>query len=232
MPFDPTFPPDDPWQWWRTHAQPRFLQPNAPANGDSGDPAGADGIDDWFVPGQPPMPADSPGTAPASAESDGYPNDWIYPNSWNTRPGTSPGMAPPAPSPPVGAFNPGISNQSLPPTDPLAAYWSTIPASRLVAVAWAPPIFPDAFGRFQLARPAPAAPLPLTVESGLLGGVARMLAERAAGIPVLWRKRHKAGSGMTPPAAIASPANLPARVQPLGGYPWNQPIFSVLRWRP
>jgi hypothetical protein len=77
MPYDPAFSPDDPWQWWRTRAQPRFLQPNAPANGASGDPAGADGIDDWFVPGQPPKPADSPGIAPAGAGSDGYPDDWI-----------------------------------------------------------------------------------------------------------------------------------------------------------
>jgi hypothetical protein len=47
-------------------------------------------------------------------------------------------------------------------------------------VAWAPPIFPDAFGRFQLTPPAPAPrDLPLTTESGLLGGIARMLAEQA-----------------------------------------------------
>jgi hypothetical protein len=203
MPFDPAFPPDDPWQWWRTHAQPRFLQPNTPANGASGDPADADGIDDWFVPEQPPKPADSPGTAPAGVESDGYPNDWIYPTSWPAPSATSPGIAPPAPSPPIGTFNPGISKPPLPPTDPLAAYWSTIPASRLAAVAWAPPIFPDAFGRFQLTRPAPAAPLPLTIESGLLGGVGRMLAERAAGIPSFGEGHDLYGAIARLPAASA-----------------------------
>ena len=123
------------------------------------------------MPGQPPRPAGNSGTAPGGVASDGFPDDWIYPNSWSAPPTPSPGMAPAAPSPPFGAFNPGISNRPLPPTDPFAAYWSTIPASRLAAVAWAPPIFPDAFGRFQLTRPAPAPlELPRTTEGGLLGG--------------------------------------------------------------
>jgi SCP1.201-like deaminase len=180
MPFDPAtaFRPADPGQWWRTRAlPPTLVQPNAPGNGASGNAAGADGIDDWIVPGQAPKQAGSPGVAPASAGSDPYPDDWIYPDGWNAPPAASPGTAPPAPSPRHSAANPGISNQSVPPTDPFAAYWSMIPASRLGAVAWAPPIFPDAFGRFHLTPPAPA-PLDVapTTISGLLGGIARMLA--------------------------------------------------------
>jgi hypothetical protein len=89
------------------------------------------------------------------------------------------GPAPAAPSPSPGSFNPGISN-GLPPTDPFAAYWSTIPASRLTAVAFAPPIFPDAFGRFHLTPPAPApSHFPFSVESGLLGGIPKMLGEQS-----------------------------------------------------
>jgi hypothetical protein len=67
MPFDPNFPfmPGDPAQWWRTRALPRIIvQPNAPPNAASGNPAGSDGIDDWFMPGQSPgrIAPWSPGT--------------------------------------------------------------------------------------------------------------------------------------------------------------------------
>ncbi len=185
MPFDPANPitPDDPWQWWLTRAQPRFpIQPNTPAIGVSA--AGADGIDDWLVPGQPPRLATDPGAAPASTASDGHPDDWINPDSWNPPSATWPSPAPPAPRSRSSSFNPGFSN-GLPPTDPFAAYWSTIPASRLTAVAFAPPIFPDASGRFQLTLPAPApSHLPFSVESGILGGIPKMLAEQpTAGAP-------------------------------------------------
>jgi hypothetical protein len=53
MPFDPDFPfaPANPSQWWQTRALPHILvQPNAPANEGSTNPADSDGIDDWFVP--------------------------------------------------------------------------------------------------------------------------------------------------------------------------------------
>jgi hypothetical protein len=203
MPFDPANPltPDDLWQWWLTRAQPRFpLQPNPPANGASA--AGADGIDDWLVPGQTPNQADNSGIAPASTASDGYPNDWIHPNTWNPPQAISPSPARPPTntvSSPVGL---GFSN-GLPPTDPFAAHWSTIPASRLTAVAFAPPIFPDASGRFQLTLPAPApSHFPFSGEGGLLGGIPKMLAAQAA-----------AGAPADEPAApsqVSSPASTAA----------------------
>src|ERR1700730_15110967 len=107
-------------------------------------PAGADGIDDWFVPGQ------SPGRiAPWTPQTDHlFPDDWISPDNWNApRPPTAPRTALPPPSPQPNAANPAISNRPAPPPDPFAAYWSMIPASRAAAMAWAPPIFlpPDPF---------------------------------------------------------------------------------------
>jgi hypothetical protein len=190
-------------------------------------PAGADGIDDWFVPGQSPgriapwspetdhffpddwfvpgqspgriapwspgtdhffpddwfVPGQSPGrTAPWSPGTDHFfPDDWIYPDNRNApTPAAAPNSAPPAPSPQPNPFDLG-SNPPTPPLDPFAAYWDTIPASRLSAVAWAPPIFPDAFGRFLLTPPAPA-PLavpPYVSAGGLFDGIGRMLAEQA-----------------------------------------------------
>jgi hypothetical protein len=159
--------------------QPRLpVQPNTPASGASA--AGAGGIDDWLVPGQPPNQAGNPGIAPASAAADGYPDDWIHPNGWNPLPTRSPSPARPPTNPVSSPVGLGFSN-GLPPTDPFAAYWSTIPASRLTAVAFAPPIFPDASGRFQLTLPAPApSHFPFSVEGGLLGGIPKMLAEQAA----------------------------------------------------
>jgi hypothetical protein len=53
MPFDPNSPfdPTDPAQWWRLHNLPHILvQPKAPPSTPSGNSAGDDGIDDWFVP--------------------------------------------------------------------------------------------------------------------------------------------------------------------------------------
>ncbi len=187
MPFDPDFPfaPADPWQWWRTLTLPRIIvQPNAPANGASGNPAGSDGIDDWIVPGQAPSRTDYPDDwiVPGRAGTDAsYPDDWIYPDNRNApTPAAAPSTAPPAPSPQPNAANPAISNRPAPPPDPFAAYWSLIPASRVGAMAWAPPIFPNSFGQFLLTAPAP---VPLNVPpipaGGLLGGIARMLAAQA-----------------------------------------------------
>ena len=101
------------------------------------DPAGSDGIDDWFVPGQTPNPTDQP-------------DDWYVPMR-----AAAASMVPPAQSPQLNAANPRISNQSAAPPDPFAAYWSMIPASRVGAMAWAPPIFPNSFGQFPSAAPAP-----------------------------------------------------------------------------
>jgi hypothetical protein len=102
MPFDPNAPfvPADPSQWWRTRMLPRILvQPNAPPNEASSNPAGSDGIDDWFVPGQAPNPTDLPNDwiVPGSAQTDAsQPDDWIYPDDRNA---PTPGATPPAPSP-------------------------------------------------------------------------------------------------------------------------------------
>jgi hypothetical protein len=109
--------------------------------------------DDWFVPGQSPdrIAPWSPGT------DHFFPDDWIYPDNRNApTPAAGPSSAPPAPSPRPNPFHYGFANPSTPPLHPFAAYWDTIPASRVGAVAWAPPIFPDAFGRFLLTPPAPA----------------------------------------------------------------------------
>jgi hypothetical protein len=135
--------------------------------------------DDWFVPGQ------SPGrTAPWSPGTDHFfPDDWIYPDNRNApTPAAAPSSPPPVPSPQPNPFDHGFANPPTPPLDPFAAYWDTIPASRLTAVAWAPPIFPDAFGRFQLTPPAPA---PLAVPphvpgGGLFDGIPKMLAASAS----------------------------------------------------
>jgi 5-methylcytosine-specific restriction endonuclease McrA len=138
------------------------------------DPTSDDGYpDDWFVPGQ------SPGrTAPWSPGTDHFfPDDWIYPDNRNApTPAAAPSSAPPAPSLQPNAVSPAIPDRPAPRPDPFAAYWAMIPASRLTAVAWAPPIFPDAFGRFPLLPPAPAPRyLPLNTTSGPLGGIPKML---------------------------------------------------------
>jgi hypothetical protein len=181
MPFDPNSPfgPADLSQWWRSLTLPR-VQSNAPPNGTSGNPGGADGIDDWFVPAPVPNPTGHPNDwiAPWSAETDAsYPDDWIYPNSSNL---PAPGTTPPAPSPQPSVANPAISNRPAPRPDPFGAYWALIPASRVGAMAWHPPIFPNSLGQFPLPAPAPRDVWPTVGANGLLGGVERMLAERAA----------------------------------------------------
>jgi hypothetical protein len=196
MPFDPDSPfvPADPSQWWRTRTLPRIIvQPNAPANGASGNPGQAtrttDYPDDWFVPGSTPSDAS-------------YPDDWIYPDNRNV-PAPAAGSASPAPSPQQNAAAPAISNRPAAPPDPFAAYWSLVPASRAGAMAWHPPIFlspdpssptnipasawiapspifPNSFGQFPLATPAPTNYRPVVGPHGLLGGIAKMLAESDA----------------------------------------------------
>jgi len=197
MPFDPNSPfvPADPSQWWQTRALPRIVvRPNAPLNGASGNPASSDGINDWFVPGQVSSPTDLPndwivpGTAPTDAS---YPDDWIYPNNQS------------APAPPTAGASPAISNRPAPPPDPFAAYWSLILASRVGALAWAPPIFPssnpfspqnipaspwvtppifpNAFGQSPSTTPTRPPPnVPTFPTGGLLGGIPKMLAAPAS----------------------------------------------------
>jgi hypothetical protein len=203
MPFDPSSPfdPTDPWRWWQTHILPHILvQPNAPLNAGPGQasnptslpngslvPAGAledDGFpNDWFVP-----------------EDDGYPNDWIYPDNHNApAPPAAPRIAPPAPSPQP---NPAASNRPPACFDPYAAFWSQIPASRAGAMAWHPPIFlsPDSFSPQNTPSSVRGAPppafanplaqfLPATSAlsglppgfgtGGILGGIAKLVAEQA-----------------------------------------------------
>jgi hypothetical protein len=48
----------DPSQWWQTRALPRIIVHPKPPNASPDNPAGADWIDDWFVPGQAPAGAD------------------------------------------------------------------------------------------------------------------------------------------------------------------------------
>ena len=210
MPSDSDFPfvSVDPSQWWRTRALPRILvQPNAPPNGASTNPASSDGIDDWFVPTPASSPTDHPNdwSVPARVRTDtSFPDDWIYPNNSNApTPDVAPTKAPPAPNPQSSATTPSRSNRSLPPPDPLAAFWSLIPASRAGAMAWHPPVFlsPNPFshenipasawvtpppiflnssGQFPSAGPAPPNNPPSAAADSLLGGIGKMLAAAAS----------------------------------------------------
>jgi hypothetical protein len=188
------------------------FDPNSPFA--PGDLAGSDGIDDWFVPRQAANPIDYPNDwfVPGSAQTDTpHPDDWIYPDGRNA---PAPATTPAAPSP-QSIANPAISNRAAPPPDPLAAYWSLIPASRAGAMAWhppiflppnplspenipasawvtPPPIFPNSVGQFPSTAKAPPDLPPDVGANGLLGGIGKMLAERArANDP--W---HAAANGM------------------------------------
>jgi hypothetical protein len=206
MPFDPNFPfgPANPSQWWHTLDLLRnFVQSNSPASGVSGQTAGANGIDDWFVPGPTRSPPNHPdnGFVPSSVESDGFPDDWIYPDGRKAPPlAGAPNPAPQAPSSQSAAATPGISSRPAPRPDPFAAYWAMIPASRLDAFAWAPPDFSNfnpflpgnsaasgwttpslgLLGQFPYAASAPPDIAAVTAGvGGLFGDIPKMLAERA-----------------------------------------------------
>jgi hypothetical protein len=204
MPFDPNFPlgSADPSQWWHTLDLLRnFVQSNTPANGASGHPVGPDGIDDWFVPGPAPSPPNHPdnGLVPSSVESDGFPDDWIYPDGRKASAvAGAPYPAPQVPSSQSAAATPANSGRPAPRPDPFAAYWAMIPASRLDPFAWAPPDFssfnpfssgnsaasdrttplPRSLGQFLYAASAPP-DIASVPAGGLFGGIPRMLAERA-----------------------------------------------------
>ena len=134
MPIDPQSPfdPNDPAQWARIRALPHIvIHPKPPPDA----PPPDDGIDDWFAPWQ---PSDGPNDwiAPDPLSADGHPNDWIAPPPAAL--GT--GQLPLSAAPPSAANSP--SPYPAVPPDPFAAYWSTIPASRVGAMAWDPPNLP------------------------------------------------------------------------------------------
>jgi hypothetical protein len=175
------------------------FDPDSPAA--PGDLAGPDGIDDWFVPRQAANQIDYPNDwfVPGSTQTVApHPNDWIYPDGRNA---PMPATAQAAPRPQLAA-NSAISNRAAPPPDPLAAYWSLIPASRAGAMAWhppiflspnpfspenipasawvtPPPIFPSSFGQFSSTANSPRDLPPDVGLNGLLGGIGKMLADRA-----------------------------------------------------
>jgi hypothetical protein len=133
------------------------------------------------VPRQAPNPTDQPnvGSVPWSAETDAsFPDDWIYPDNQSPALAAAPSTTPP-PSPQPNP-SPAVSNRPAARFDPFAAYWSQMPASRVGALAWEPPIFPDSFGQFPSAAPAPYNDPPNFPPGGLLGGIGRMIAAAQA----------------------------------------------------
>jgi hypothetical protein len=105
------------------------------------------GPDDWFVPA-----------------SDGYPDDWFvpasdgYPDDWFVPASAAPGTAQSAPDPEPGTANPTLATRPAPRPDPLAAFFSNIPASRAGAMAWHPPIFLNSATQYLGSRSQSAAP--------------------------------------------------------------------------
>jgi hypothetical protein len=133
MPFDSQnpFDPTDPAQWARIRALPHIVvYPKPPP-----DATPPDGIDDWFAPWQASDDGPDDWIVPGSQHADGYPDDWIAPPPAAPGTGQLPSAAPP------NAAN-VASSYPAPPPDPFAAYWSTIPASRVGAMAWDPPNLP------------------------------------------------------------------------------------------
>jgi hypothetical protein len=150
-----------------------------------------DGIDGWIPIGNASGGADHPDEwiPLGDAGRDPHPDEWISlgsgggdtsPDDWIPLASPSSNTAPRTfgaqlNSAGAGSTDPSaatVTNRPEPSPDPLAAYWSRIPASRLAAVAWHPPIFPDAFGRYPLpALPTANVPLPST---GLLAGLANL----------------------------------------------------------
>jgi hypothetical protein len=149
----------------------------------------ADGYpNDWFVP-----------------EADGFPNDWFVPDNQNPpAPAAAPPSAPPAPSLQTNATKPVPINGPAARFDPYEAFWSQMPASRVGAMAWHPPIFlsPDSFApqsspSWARGGPSPRFSTPLeqflpptyvlpgrppeVCPGGILGGIPKLAA--ASGVP-------------------------------------------------
>jgi hypothetical protein len=122
-----------------------------------------EGIDNWLDPGTDPDGGPNDWFVPGSAPADPFLNNWFGPPP-TTMPSTYPAVRP----------------------DPFAAYWSQIPASRVGALAWAPPYLPPSgpssnnnfaappprtptLGLDWSPNPAPATP-PL-LSGGIFGGL-------------------------------------------------------------
>jgi hypothetical protein len=123
-----------------------------------------DGIDDWFVPTASPAATDGPDDwfVPPPARADPYPDDWFVP-----APAASPSTGAPAPNAQPNLGNPGPSDRPAAPFDPLAAYWSLIPASRAGAMAWQPPILlpPNPFSHENIPASKWVTPPPIFLNS-------------------------------------------------------------------
>jgi hypothetical protein len=117
MAIDPQSPfaPADPSRWWQTRALPRIVVHPKPPNAPPDDSTGADGADDWFVPGQAPAASDAPNDwfVPTTVRADTYPDDWFVP-----APVVSPGISPTALNAQPSLGNPGRFNASAAPLDP------------------------------------------------------------------------------------------------------------------
>jgi len=122
----------DPFAAARTGVIPRIIVHPMTSNPPPDNPAGADGIDDWFVP-----------------TADGYPDDWFVP-----APVATPGQS--GPGAQSNAAVPPLSNPPALRPDPFAAFGSLIPTSRVGAMAWDPPIFPGDSTSFSPDRPTPS----------------------------------------------------------------------------
>jgi hypothetical protein len=127
-----------------------------------------DGIDDWIAPAQASSAADGVDDwiAPANVVRDHYPDDWIHPDDW-IAPASA---ASPNAGSPVPNAQPSVGDRSNPPAarpDPLAAYWSLIPASRAGAMAWQPPILspPNPFSHENIPASKWVTPPPIFLNS-------------------------------------------------------------------
>jgi hypothetical protein len=195
-------------------------------------PAGADGIDDWFVSAPRPTGQPNDWIAPWNARTDpSYPDDWIYPNDQNVP--AAPSLAPPAPSPQSSAANPAISNRPAPLSDPFCGVLGARPGEprrrnglasadlfdpqfspeHIPASAWVtpPPLFSNSLGQVPLPASASRDIWPTVGATGLLGGVGRMLAERA----VADASRDPAANGLLGGIAKLTPASAPTSASPI-----------------
>ncbi len=217
MPFDPSSDDDD--AWWNNLGPLRLtIHPQAPSNPPSNAPlVPGKGYDDWATQNGPvggtPYPDDWFVPADAHA-STAFPDDWFVP----TPPAATSTQPPPNPQP-------GVTTRPAAPLDPFAAFWASIPASRVGALAWHPPIFPNASGQFELPAPAPLT-APPEAANGILGGIAKMLAAATDAPSML------GAIGRLPSAAPESPFS-PGRLfsrdpsVPVAGGPFPYPIGSA-----